>query len=250
MTEPEQPVRQQRDQLLKLVAKAFYRELAKYGVAKNEVLAVTNHLLENLVSDGGVATPKRNFEGPLKITNVKDQWQDESSLSFAGVTIRPLRPQEVARLVVWLGESANRDSFVPALPDDPWKILQYFSHPSREYLAILTGDAFVGVIGAENIDLDNRKLEMKKLIGELAFRGQGIGTRATFAFLYHAFVVREMHKVFLYSRETNVRNLNLNARLGFELEGVLLEEFKHGSRREDVVRMALLKPLWQAMFGA
>lgn len=249
MTESDQPVQQQRDQLLRLVAKAFYRELAKYGVARNEVLAVTNHLLENLVSDGSVGGPKRSFEGPLKITNVNDQWQEQSFLSFSGVTIRPLRPQEVARLVLWLDESEIRNSFVPALPDDPWRILQYFSHPSREYLAILNGDAFVGVIGAENIDLENRKFEMKKLIGELAFRGMGIGTRATFAFLYHAFVVRDMHKVFLYSRETNMRNLNLNARLGFELEGILLEEFKHGSRREDVVRMGLLKPLWQAMFG-
>lgn len=245
----DKPIQQQRDQLLKMVAKAFYRELAKYGVAPNEVLTVTNHLLENLVSDGGAVTAKRTFEGPLKITDVNDQWHEQSSLTFAGVTIRPLKPQEVARLVLWLDESEIRNSFVPALPDDPWRILQYFSHPSREYLAILNGDAFVGVIGAENIDLDNRKLEMKKLIGELALRGKGIGTRATFAFLYHAFVIRKMHKVFLYSRETNMQNLNLNARLGFELEGVLLEEFKHGSRREDVVRMGLLEPLWHAMFA-
>lgn len=249
MTESDQAIKLQREQLLKLVAKAFYRELAKYGVAKNELLAVTNHLLENVVSDGSLATPKRTFEGPLKLADVTDRWREQSSLSFAGVTIRPLKPQEVALLLVWLDETETRSSFVPALPNDPWKILQYFSHPGREYLAILNGDAFVGVIGAENIDLENRRLEMKKLIGERAYRGQGIGTRATFAFLYYAFVVRDMHKVYLYSRETNVRNLNLNARLGFELEGIFLEEFKHGSRHEDVVRMGLLEPLWRAMFG-
>ena len=92
-------------------------------------------------------------------------------------------------------------------------------------------------------------MEMKKFVGDRAFRGIGIGSRATFAFLYYAFMLLDMHKVYLYSRDTNIQNLNLNSRLGFELEGIFLEEFKHGERLVDVVRMGLLKPLWLAMFG-
>ncbi len=41
--------RQQRDQMLKLVAKGFYNELANYGVQKDEILRVASHLLDNLM---------------------------------------------------------------------------------------------------------------------------------------------------------------------------------------------------------
>ena len=250
MTDTDQPVQQQREQLLKLVAKSFYRELAKYGVARNELLAVTNHLLEALLRDGGgVTSPKRSSEELLSIGNVSDTWRERQTLSFAGVSIRPLRQQDIAPIVAWLEDPAVRDSFIPALPDEPPKIQQYFSDPSRRYLAILNGEDFVGGIGADSIDLTNRKIEMKKFVGDRAFRGIGIGTRATFAFLYYAFMLLDVHKVYLYSHDTNIQNLNLNSRLGFELEGIFLEEFKHGERLVDVVRMGLLKPLWLALFG-
>ena len=43
---------QQRDQMLKLVAKGFYNELANYGVQKPEILRVASHLLDNLMVQG------------------------------------------------------------------------------------------------------------------------------------------------------------------------------------------------------
>ena len=37
--------------------------------------------------------------------------------------------------------------------------------------------------------------------------------------------------------------------LGFEVEGIFLEELVVDERRQDVVRMALLKPVWEQLFG-
>ena len=51
------------------------------------------------------------------------------------------------------------------------------------------------------------------------------------------------------SRDINIRNINLNSRFGFELEGVFLDEIKVGDKRQDVVRMALFKPLWLQIFS-
>jgi RimJ/RimL family protein N-acetyltransferase len=90
---------------------------------------------------------------------------------------------------------------------------------------------------------------MKKLVGEVELQGKGIGKRATFGFLYYAFMILGMHKVYIHSRDINVRNINLNSGFGFELEGVFLEDVQVGGRRADVIRMALLKPLWTAMFA-
>ena len=107
----------------------------------------------------------------------------------------------------------------------------------------------MGIIGGENIDPTAGKLEMKKLVGESGLQGKGIGKRATFGFLYYAFIIRNLNKVYIHSRDINIRNINLNSRFGFELEGVFLDDITVGDKRQDVVRMALFKPLWLQIFS-
>jgi hypothetical protein len=58
----------------------------------------------------------------------------------------------------------------------------------------------------------------------------GIGKRATFGFLYYVFIIRNLNKVYIHSRDINMRNINLNGRFGFELEGVFLDDIKVGDR--------------------
>ena len=240
----------QREQLLKLVAKAFFRELANYGVRPDEVLAVANHLLDSIVrSDGGPEQDGLRLQGDLTIGRVEDEWAAQRQVSLGDIALRPLAPENLQLVVEWLQQVDVRKSFVPALPKDRESIVEYFEHVERDYFGIWHEGRLVGVIGAEHIDEQHGKLEMKKLVGVDELRGRGIGTRATFAFLYHAFMIRGVHKVYIHSPDTNIRNLNLNSRLGFELEGIFLEEFKAGDRHVDVVRMALLKPMWLALFS-
>ena len=121
--------------------------------------------------------------------------------------------------------------------------------PGREYLAIFHEGHFSGIIGAENLDAVSGKLEMRKLVGDSAMHGQGIGKRATFLFLYHVFVTRKFRKVYLHSLDINIRNLNLNGKFGFELEGVFLEDAVVDGHHRDVVRMALSAPVWLELFA-
>ena len=90
---------------------------------------------------------------------------------------------------------------------------------------------------------------MKKLVGESGLQGKGIGKRATFGFLYYAFLILDLNKVYIHSRDINIRNLNLNRRFGFELEGIFFEDIKVGDKRQDIVRMALFKSLWLQVFS-
>src|SRR5438067_2710199 len=89
---------------------------------------------------------------------------------------------------------------------------------------------------------------MKKLVGEAGLQGKGIGKRATFGFLYYTFMVRNLHKVYIHSRDINMRNVNLNSRFGFELEGVFLDDIIVGDKHQDVLRMALFKSVWLQIF--
>jgi RimJ/RimL family protein N-acetyltransferase len=240
----------QRDQMLKLVAKGFYNELAKYGVEKPEILRVASHLLDNLMASG--KKPENGIQYYNEIFNlasVKDDWRERKELSVQHVMLRPLQLDVIPKVVEWLRAPGVRESFVPAFPEKEMELQKYFTHPLREYFGVYFEGLPVGIVGGENIDRVSGKLEMKKLVSE-GLQGKGIGKRATFGFLYYAFMVLNLHKVYVHSRDINLSNLNINSRFGFELEGILFEELKVGEQRQDVVRMALFRPLWVQIFSA
>ena len=62
-------------------------------------------------------------------------------------------------------------------------------------------------------------------------------------------MIRNLNKVYIHSRDINMRNINLNSRFGFEIEGIFLEEVLAGEKHGDVVRMALFKQLWLQIFS-
>ena len=243
-------LKQERDQMLRLVSKGFYNELINYGVRKDEILRVASHLLDNLM-----AQEKKPGEGVqyynhiFTLDTVKDEWKERKRLTVQHVTLRPLQPTVISKVVQWLKNPAIRESFVPAFPEQETDLQKYFTHPTRDYFGIYHNDQPVGIVGGENIDPVAGKLEMKKLVGESGLQGKGIGKRATFGFLYYAFLILDLNKVYIHSRDINIHNLNLNSRFGFELEGIFFEDIKVGDKRQDIVRMALFKSLWLQVFS-
>ncbi len=104
-------------------------------------------------------------------------------------------------------------------------------------------------MGAENIDSMHQKLEMKKFVGASDYRGKGIGKRASFLFLYYAFMILQFNKVYIQTMDTNIRNINLNHKLGFDLEGIFFQDVQKDGQYFDVVRMSLLKEKWLTIYG-
>ena len=243
-------LKQERDQMLRLVSKGFYNELINYGVRKDEILRVASHLLDNLM-----AQEKKPGEGVqyynhiFTLDTVKDEWKERKRLTVQHVVLRPLQPAVITKVVEWLKNPSIRQSFVPVFPEKEIDLQKYFTHPTRDYFGIYYNEQPVGIVGGENIDPVAGKLEMKKLVGESGLQGKGIGKRATFGFLYYAFLILDLNKVYIHSRDINIHNLNLNSRFGFELEGIFFEDIKVGDKRQDIVRMALFKSLWLQVFS-
>ena len=240
----------QRHQMLKLVAKGFYNELANYGVRNHEIVQVASHLLDNLL-----ATEKKPAEGVeyyntiFTLASVRDEWVDRKQLGIQHVTLRPLELSDISKVFVWMQVPAVSESFVPPFPRSQKELRKYFADPTRDYFGIYYNDELVGIVGGENVDLAAGKLEMKKLVGECGLRGKGIGKRATFGFIYYAFMIRNLNKVYIHSCDINMRNINLNSRFGFELEGLFLDEITVRDKQQDVLRMALFKSLWLQIFS-
>jgi RimJ/RimL family protein N-acetyltransferase len=249
-TDKEIASKKQRDEMLKLVTKGFYNELMNYGVGKAEVIRVASHLLDNLLAKEKRPDEEQPYyNGIFTLASVKDEWAGRKRLIIEPVRLRPLEMPIVKKVAGWLKDRAVRESFVPAFPETERELKEYFSDPTREYFSIDYNDETVGIVGGENINPTTGKLEMKKLVGAPGLQGKGIGKRATFGFLYYAFMIRNLNKVYIHSRDINMRNINLNSRFGFELEGVFLDDIIIGDKHQDVVRMALFKPLWLQIFS-
>jgi len=241
--------KKQRDQMLKLVAKSFYNELTNYGVSEQEIIHMASHLLDNLLAkESKPAEGVEYYNDIFTLASVKDEWTECKQLAVQHVTLRPLQPPDISKVSTWLKTPAVRESFVPAFPEKQRELRNYFADPTREYFGVHYDDQLVGIVGGENIDLRAGKLEMKKLVGESGLQGKGIGKRATFGFLYYAFMIRNLNKVYIHSPDINIRNINLNSRFGFELEGVFLNDIIVGDKHQDVLRMALFKSVWLQIF--
>ncbi|MBN2364986.1 MAG: N-acetyltransferase [Calditrichaeota bacterium] len=241
----------QQDQLLKLVAKSFYKELVKYGVESSDIVTVSLHLLDHLTdqssSDDRVG---RYFSSEFLLQDIADNWKEKEQLSIHKVSLKLLLPNQISLICRWLKKSEIQMTFIDFLPKNEIELSQYmFEDPERTYFGIHYDGTFVGIIGAENIDKTHHKLEMKKFIGADDFSGKGIGKRATFLFLYYVFMILGFNKVFIHSMDTNIRNINLNSKFGFELEGIFFQEIYRNGELFDVVRMGLLKNNWMEIFS-
>jgi RimJ/RimL family protein N-acetyltransferase len=235
--------------MLKLVAKGFYRELINYGVKEAEVVTVAGHLLDNIALRSPPGDPREaTYRDILSLAEVRDDWATAQRLQYGDVTLTPLTADRVPAIAAWLEVPKIRDSFFPRFPRSEAALQQHLLSPECNYFAIGFQDAFVGIIGAEQIDFASSRVEMKKLVGDSAMRGKGIGKRATFLFLYHMFVLRKFFKVYLHTLDINIRNLSLNGKFGFWLEGVFFEDALVNHQRLDVVRMALTAPVWLELF--
>lgn len=242
--------RKRHEQMLKLVARSFYKELINYGVNSAEVLSVAAHLLDNVMQPGDPnSAEKESHRHLFTIADVRDAWVAAKQLGLGEVSLIPMRSGHVHQVANWLKSPVIQESFHPAFPDSEEALAGYFHATERDYFVILFQDSPVGIVGAENIDAESCKLEMRKLIGDPAMHGKGIGKRATFLFLYHVFLLRKFEKVYVHSMDTNIRNLNLNGKFGFELEGVFLQDVILQQERRDVVRMALVRSAWLELFS-
>ncbi len=243
-------LRHPHEQMLKLVAKGFYKELINYGVKEPEILTVAGHLLDNVSLK---SNPNRitvdTYNTLFSVKDIHNDWNEKRELSISSISITPLGTNDFGQIGKWTNSPEARRYFYPHFPDTPSGLEQYFQSDDREYFRINSDGKFVGIIGADQVDNQSKKLEMRKLVGASEQRGKGIGKRAIFLFLYYAYLIKNFEKVFLHSLDINLRNLSLNGKFGFYLEGVFFEDITIDGERHDLVRMVLSRSVWQELFA-
>jgi aminoglycoside 6'-N-acetyltransferase len=150
---------------------------------------------------------------------------------------------DVARYQSWqapYSEQAARrfiESLQTAEPDEPGEWFQ-FALARRDDPGTLIGDLALGSID------DGRQAEIGFTLAP-AYQGEGYATEAVEALLDHLFTARSKHRVQASCDDRNTSSARLLERVGFRLEGHLVESYWDGEEWTDDLRFALLRREWE-----
>lgn len=108
-------------------------------------------------------------------------------------------------------------------------------------------DEPIGFGGLLNIDYKNSKAESYMGIGDLNSQGKGYGYDIRKLILDYAFNELSLNKVYAYVWEKNTPMVNLNKKVGFQIEGLLRDDIlSHGELRSRYI-MGITKKDYQKL---
>jgi RimJ/RimL family protein N-acetyltransferase len=115
------------------------------------------------------------------------------------------------------------------------------SDDSLRGFAILLDGRHVGNVVLDLVDRQLLTARLSVYVGEAAARGAGVGTTAVYHCLHEAFENLGLAKVWLVVHVHNAPAIVAYTRLGFQVEGVLREEFVLDGERVSALRMGILR---------
>src|SRR5208282_3294915 len=139
------------------------------------------------------------------------------------------------------------DSDVQKSPDDCKRLIKL----SLEHLAANTGftmgiwweGRLAGIIGAGNIDWENRSAIIGYSLGE-SYQGKGLMTGACRALVDYLFAELKLHRIEIRCATDNPKSCAIPKRLGFSKEGVLRQAQAFDDRFLDIEVYGLLADDW------
>lgn len=163
------------------------------------------------------------------------------------ISLRPLEPRHLEKTREWANDPElmrllNRDRPVSSSEHQQW----FASLKERKdciYFAIETNaqSVHVGNIWLWDIDPRHRRAELRIVIGNDAYTGQGAGTEAINRLCSYAFEEMNLHKIYAYVLALNPRARRAFEKAGFVLEGTLREDRWTGDGYTDVYLLGKLR---------
>lgn len=173
------------------------------------------------------------------------------------VTIRPIAIEDTENIVNWRNSINVRKNLYSQ------NILTFDQHINYFHNYIETGKVIqfiisviesgikkdIGTTFIKNIDMHSRKAEFGIFIGDDTTRGKGYGTLATRLTVKYAFEKLLLNRVFLTVHADNSIAIKAYQNSGFDLEGVLKQDYLRGSSYIDVAVMGITKDNWSCIYN-
>ena len=173
------------------------------------------------------------------------------------IELQPFGTEDFDRLIGWIESPEDLLQWAgPAYthPLDREQLEANFQQslgekPIRLIYKVLDSDtgSVVGHIELGNIDPRNRSVRISRvLVGDISYRGKGIGTEIVEKALKVVFEDLGMHRVELVVFDFNSPAIRLYTKLGFVEEGRLRESRAMGDEFWSLYQMSILEDEWRA----
>ncbi|WP_163654851.1 GNAT family N-acetyltransferase [Listeria sp. PSOL-1] len=121
--------------------------------------------------------------------------------------------------------------------------LKHIYDESERRFVIIENKSFAGVIELVEINYIHRNCEIQVIIKE-DYQGKGLAQKAMEQGINYAFQILNLHKIYLYVDIENKGAIHIYQKLGFQIEGTMIEQFYMKGEYRDSYFMGLLKRNW------
>ncbi len=168
---------------------------------------------------------------------------------FSGqkIILRELRETDLETLNRWMNDWAVASTLLRRVPSSLLSTKNWHTalqqDNSRIIFAIETSEnfRFIGCVGLDAIDLLNRNGRLYIYIGEKALWDQGYGTDAIETFLNYISKNLDLNKIYLTVLAENEKGRRFYQKLGFQEEGLFVQDIFWEGEYKDIVRMAKIQ---------
>ena len=220
------------------LARSIYRETASYGFEMVDIVRLINQLMD-LCTRSGVSADAAPHFSPT--SSHLCSAATELPIKGERVIIRNFNGASDHRLLEkWLPDKYGR-YFVLSCATSQNISIDALVSDRRNRLGIVTtleGEP-IGAMAFLDYSETQRRAELRKLIGEIEYRGQGYAEEATGLWAAFGFQALGLDKIYVSTLQTQIGNIKLNEKIGFVVEGLLKNEVLIDNVRHDVLRMGL-----------
>jgi len=220
-------------------ARTIFREASTYGFQQLDLIRLINELMDLCTAADADRHPLLHSDLPL--SEPGSDTLLELPLVGENVTIRAYDASSDAELFEeWLPDKYGR-FFALSSTTAQSVSLEALTNGPGNHLGIITlpEGRPIGAMAFLDHSKQQKRAELRKLIGDPAARGQGLAEEATRLWLRYGIQGLELEKIYVSTLQTQIANIKLNEKIGFQVEGLLKNEVLIDGKRCDVLRMGL-----------
>ena len=223
---------------IEVISKSIIKEASEIGFQRNHYIKLANLILDSAIgsnsNDNGISVEHTEIYNTKKKVKLP--------LNGEHILVREFnRETDSDKLKEWLDDEVGRYFILTRATSRVYDV-QRLIEDDRQVLGIITlqDKTPIGLLAFLDYDKEQKKAELRKLIGNPDYRGKGYGKEATKLWIQYGISNLSLHKIYLNTLQTNVRNIRLNEELGFKVEGILRDECFIDGKYYDLLRMGLV----------